>query len=175
MKNKILLIIILFTAGSIGLANRAEAGVNWAEVGINGLTCSLCSRTVEKSIERLPFVDSVVMSLETTNARIYFKNGGKIDYPAIAKAVTDSGFSLRVLQVEFSFNDVTVNADGTFTYQNKNYRWMDYKSGSARGKVVLKLVDGTYLPKKEAAEWKKKIELIDQPVKGGIIHVARIS
>ena len=175
MKNKNFLYVLLIATASLGLVNRVDAGINWAEVGINGLTCSLCSRTVEKSLERLPFIDSVVMSLETTNARIYFKNGGKIDYPAIAKAVSDSGFSIRLLQVEFSFNDITVNTDGTFNYQNKNYRWMDFKNGSARGKLVLKLVDGTYLPKKEAAEWKKKIEVIDQPVKGGIIHVARVS
>jgi copper chaperone CopZ len=133
------------------------AGIKWVDIGVNGLTCSACTRSVEMSVSKLYFVESVEMSLEKTEGRIYVKEGEPINLKAIAQAVVDAGFSVRFLKVEFNFNDVTVHDDGTFNYQGQPYVWLEYKNGLAKSDILLKLVDEDFLPRKEGSLWKKKI------------------
>lgn len=152
--------VLLILAFSLPLS--VLAGIKWVDIGVNGLTCSMCTRSVEMSVRRLSFVDSVVMSLEKTEGRVYVKQGDPINLKAIAKAVVDAGFSVRFLRVEFVFNDIEVNQDGSFLYQGQQYIWLDYKNGSAKGDVSLKLVDDYFLPHKESSVWKKRIGDLSQ-------------
>src|SRR5688500_13143650 len=82
------------------------AGLKWVDIGINGLTCSMCSRSVEMSLRRLDFVHNVLMSLETTEGRIFFKQNASINLDQIAKAVVDAGFSVRFVSLQMSFEDI---------------------------------------------------------------------
>jgi copper chaperone CopZ len=72
-----------------------------ARLGINGLTCSQCSRSVELSLRKLAFVSDVTMDLENTIATIRFGNESEPDFKYLAKAVTDAGFSVRFLDITF--------------------------------------------------------------------------
>jgi copper chaperone CopZ len=164
--NSLLLTVLL------SLPLYSLAGFKWIEIGIDGMTCSMCTRSVEMSVRQLDFVDSVVMSLEETKGRIYLKSGSPTDLKKIAKAVVDAGFSVRFVQIEFNFDDVAVSADGSFTYQGQPFVWMEYKSGSVKGEVALKIVDDGFLPRKESALWKKKIT----PSGGGqkVYHVIQV-
>src|SRR5579872_5107522 len=104
------------------------AGMKWIEIGVNGMTCSMCTRSVEMSVRTLNFVDSVAMSLESTEGKVYLKQGTPIDLKKIATAVTDAGFSVRFVRVAFAFDDIIVATDGSFTYQGQGYAWLDFKS-----------------------------------------------
>src|SRR5260221_11753478 len=115
MKTDRLTLLIFLAVGL--LSTQSFAGIKWVELGVNGLTCSLCTGSVERSIKRLDFVESVSMSLENTEGRVYFKKDAIIDLKKVAKAVKDAGFSVRFLRVEFNFDDVKVGADGVFMYQ----------------------------------------------------------
>src|SRR5688572_13483114 len=57
------------------------------EIGIDGLTCSMCSRATEMNIRKLPFVDSVAMDLTNTNGVVTFKKDTQVDLDRIAEAV----------------------------------------------------------------------------------------
>jgi len=156
------------------LSTKGFGGIKWVDIGVNGLTCSMCTRSVEMSVERLDFVDSVIMSLEKTEGRVYLKSSKLVDLKQIARAVSDAGFSVRFLRASFDFSDVAVGADGTFTYQGQPYIWMGFKEGLAKGDVALKLVDEDFLPRKEGAQWKKKIALLANGAdRQKIFHVVR--
>jgi cation transport ATPase len=144
--------VFLFLAASIS----SIAGVKWADIGVNGLTCSLCSRSVEMSIRRLDFVDSVVMSLETTQGRIYFKKNAPIDFKQLAKAVVNAGFSVRSLHIDFILDDINIDSKGTFTFQGQEFEWLNFVQKNVTHQVLLRIVDEGFLPKKESAQWKKK-------------------
>lgn len=68
MKKVLLSLTLLFITLS-----GAKAQFLWAEIGVDGLTCFACSRSVEISVRKLDFVDSVVMNLEYTDRKVYFK------------------------------------------------------------------------------------------------------
>ena len=48
----------------------ASAQFQTVYIGVNGLTCSQCSRTVEMSIRKLDFVGDVQMNLAHTESRM---------------------------------------------------------------------------------------------------------
>ena len=93
-------LIFAFIMSSLAISVDTFAGIKWIDVGVNGLTCSLCTRSVEMSIRRLDFVDTVMMSLETTEGRIYVKPDVPVNVEQIAKAVVNAGFSVRFIATQ---------------------------------------------------------------------------
>jgi copper chaperone CopZ len=164
----IVILVLLFC-----LPTKSLAGLIWVEVGVNGLTCSVCTQSVERSISRLEFVESVSMSLEKTEGRIYLKKGATVDLKKIAKAVVNAGFSVRFVRFAISFHDVAIEGDGSFVYQGQSYQWLQLQSSPAKGEIILKLVDEGFMPKKESALWKKKIESSTNLIDQKIFHVVQ--
>jgi copper chaperone CopZ len=119
------------------------------DFGVNGLTCSACTRSVEMSIRKLAFVEDVVMNLDNTNGKIQLKKGIPVSIDAIAKAVTDAGFSVRYLNATFQFNGITISDKGCFTFENSNYQFINYQPENPGGFVILKFIGKEFLPKKE--------------------------
>lgn len=136
--------------------NHSFGGLKWIDVGVNGLTCSVCTRSVDRSISRLEFVDSVTMSLENTEGRIYVKNIENINLKRITKAIVDAGFSVRFVRLQFDFSDIPIDKDGFFSFKEQHYQWIQFKSNSSLNNVALTLIDEGFLPKKESNQWKKK-------------------
>ena len=123
------------------------------------------------SMVRLEFVDSVVMNLEATEGRVYFKKGMTINLKKIAKAVVDAGFSVRFLRVVFNFEDMSVDQDGIFEYQCQSYQWLRYMDDLAKGDIALKLLDEGFMPRKESHQWKKKYGISNDSTHQKIFHV----
>lgn len=96
----------------LAMANCCQAQVLSAKVGINGLTCSQCSRSVEMQLRKLSFVKNVNMDLETTEGTLQFNEGSDVDFLKIAKAVKDAGFSVRFLDTEIDMRKVKVTEKG---------------------------------------------------------------
>ena len=163
---QVLIFSFLFSA-----TENATAGIKWIDVGVNGLTCSMCSRSVEMSIKRLDFVDSVVMSLEKTEGRVYLKENAIVNLKEIARAIVNAGFSVRFLRLEFNFNDVSLSNNGVFTFQGQTYQWLDFNDQLKNNNAILKLVDDDFLPKKESNQWKKKFGSSYGPGNEKIFHL----
>jgi hypothetical protein len=166
---KFRIIALLITLSSC--ATLSFGGIKWVDIGVNGLTCSMCTRSVEMSLRRLEFVDSIIMSLETTEGRIYFRENTPINLNDIAKAITNAGFSVRFVKLQMSFDDISVDKDGSFIFQGQTYKWLDFPN-KVDETVGLKLVDENFLPKKESAELKKKFAALKSDDKK-VFHVVQ--
>ena len=155
MKSKVFLLFILFSFISL---SSAIAQFSWAQLGVNGLTCSACSRSVEMSIRKLSFVDSVIMNLENTAGKIVFKKGAKVEIEKIAKAVTDAGFSVRSLYAGISVESISVTNDYCWNFENNTYHFIKItESKELKGTVSLKFIGDKYMPRNEYKEWKTYI------------------
>jgi len=167
---KILIKYVLATL-LLSLPWKASAGIEWVEIGVNGLTCSMCTRSVEMSIMRLDFVDSVVMDLETTEGKVYLKSEEPADLKRIARAIVNAGFTVRFVKLHFNFTDVAVNDDGIFEWNGQPFEWIDFKKGVANKEADLKLVDEEFLTRKENSQWKKKLEHTSKTDSQKTLHV----
>ena len=66
----------------------------------SGLTCSMCSKAIFKSLSKLEFVDQVKVDIEKSKYILSFKPTSKVDLAQIKKAVTDAGFGVQSLVYE---------------------------------------------------------------------------
>jgi copper chaperone CopZ len=144
----------LFIVGYLiwGIAAHATS-IKSISIGVNGLTCSMCTRSVEMSIRKLDFVDSVVMDLENTEGKVYLKKGGDIDLRKVAKAVTSAGFSVRFMRIQVDFEDSI--ASTCFSIGPDSFQFIHEPNVS--GYVELILIGDEFMPRKELADFKKKL------------------
>ena len=66
--------------------------LNTASLKVTGLTCSMCSFSVQKGLEKVQSIKSVEPNLEETTFEITFKDDIFIDFNLIENAVLDAGF-----------------------------------------------------------------------------------
>ena len=89
--------------------------LNSITLKVNGLTCSMCSLSVKKNIEKVYFVDNVDANIEEVTYNIQFKKNYYVDFYAIENAVLDAGFNV-------SKQSVIVDVKNTNEFwQNSNY------------------------------------------------------
>jgi copper chaperone CopZ len=153
------------------IAFNAKANYTWVQVGVNGLTCSQCSRSVEMSIRKLDFVQDVVMNLEHTEGKIIFKPNAKVDIKKIAKAVVDAGFSVRYLTAGFTFENIAVSNGFCYPFEGKQLQFVKVDSKNINGEVTLKFLGKNFLADKEYKMWKKDLEATCPKSQGEILYV----
>lgn len=151
---KKILLLVCFILSLEGFAQQFKT----AEVGVDGLTCSMCTRSTELSIRKLDFVDSVKMDLTNTNGIIYFKKGSEVKLEKIAKAVRDAGFSVRYLKAVFTFDSQNVNSGTCFSYGNAQYKFVGKENKTLSGEIKLTLVGKDFMPAKEYKKWSESVK-----------------
>lgn len=145
-------IIIVFCLLFIGLSAPASGQLTKIDLGINGLTCSQCSRSVEMQLRKLPFIESVTMDLERTKAELVVSKYKKTDWESIARAVKNGGFSVRYLTASFDLANLDLDAS-CFSFQgNAFYLVAPFKKQNKKN-VQLQLIGKDFLPKKEFSRY----------------------
>jgi len=125
------------------------------ELGVNGLTCSQCSRSVEMELRKIPFVRDVKMNLKHTNAQVYFKQGSTIDLKQLPRAVKDAGFSMRYLDVSFNFTNIRPTAN-CFQLQHTAFYFLTPLPKTHKEIMVFQVIGKGFLPRKEFLKYDTK-------------------
>lgn len=130
-----------------------HAQIKKVEIGVNGLTCSQCTRNVEMSIRKLPFVKDVVMSLEQTEGTVTFYANKKIEIEKIAQAVIKAGFSLRFLKADINIDELKISDENFFDMQNDRYQFIRTDKTMMNGTKTIQFLGSKYLSKPELKRW----------------------
>ena len=148
---RVLILAVILSGLLTTLPKAASAQFERAEIGVNGLTCSQCSRTVEMSLRKLDFVANIEMNLQHTEGKITFKKNSKPDMDKIAQAVIDAGFSVRYLKAELSNfgQDAEMVSKDCFDLDHNIYVFTE-TPGDYKGRIIaLKFIGKKFLPKNE--------------------------
>jgi copper chaperone CopZ len=116
---------------------------------VDGLTCSMCSRTVHKALSSLSFIDSITPDLATTSFKLHFKKNQKVLLEEIKNKVEGAGFSIGELKVVFNFDKINVNNPLMFKYEDYYYEFVDGSQSKLTGNSSFKIIDKGYISKKE--------------------------
>ncbi len=135
-------------------APHAYAQFETVYLGVNGLTCSQCSRTVEMSIRKLDFVADVKMNLEHTEGKILLKKNKKADMEKIAQAVVNAGFSVRYLQADLVVDNSIAASGACFSYNGDQYVFTETPKAPIKGTVKMTFIGKKFMPKNDY----KKVE-----------------
>ncbi len=142
MKNYIFSLLLLGTTA-------ATAQIKSVSLQASGLTCSMCSKAVFKSLSAISFVQSVDSDIKNSSYLIAFKPNAVVDYDVISKAVTDAGFSVASLKSTIEFNNVSIKNDAHVEIGGKTYHFLNVQPQSLSGEKEIKLIDKKYVPAKE--------------------------
>jgi copper chaperone CopZ len=135
----------------------ASAQFSKAEMQASGLTCSMCSNAINKSLGTLPFIESVNTDLNKNQFDVTFKNSEKVDFDQLRKKVEDAGFSVANLWVFTSFNNQKIGENEQLSIGGLNLRFVNVKDQTLNGEYKIKLVDKNFILKKEYRKYAGKI------------------
>jgi copper chaperone CopZ len=141
------------------LSLGCKAQFTMANIGINGLTCSACSRSVELSIRKLDFVDDVQMDLENTSGKVIFKKGAKVDIEKIATAVSNAGFSVSFLRAVFNLHDsLNISENFCLNYEASSYQFIKIPPTVIKDEVTLLFIGKEFLSSTDYKKWKDSLK-----------------
>lgn len=162
---------VLFVLYFVCPGRQAIAQFQTVYIGVNGLTCSQCTRTVELSIRKLGFVKDVQMNLEHTEGAIVLDQSKPVDIEQVAQAVFDAGFSVRYLHVDFLAKDEVALSGSCFNYLDDQYVFTILPKTPLKGTIKLKFIGKKFMPKSEYREMRKYMNVHCGNIAGKVYHV----
>jgi copper chaperone CopZ len=78
----------------VAVNHYAQSQIVAAQINVLGLTCSMCSYSVEKALLKNDFVDSVHMDLNQNRCQVFFNSNQNINIKELIQAVYNAGFSI---------------------------------------------------------------------------------
>lgn len=127
----------------------AMAQFNKGVLQATGLTCAMCSNAINKSLQTVPFVESVRSDIKNSSFNMVFKAGQEVDIDAIKKAVEDAGFSVGSLKLTGQFNNIKVEPDQHVQVGNASFHFLDVKQQTLNGEATIMVVDKDYVTDKQ--------------------------
>ena len=164
-------LIVIFIALSLLFSIEGFSQFTWATIGVDGLTCSQCSKSVELSLRKLDFVQNVEMDLEQTNGKITFKPAAKVNIEKIAQAVVNAGFSVRYLHAGFAFQNTAVTKGFCFSYEGNQFQFVKTDEKILKSETTLKFLGKEFLSSQEYKKWKADLVPVCDKQKGKILFV----
>jgi copper chaperone CopZ len=144
--------IFLLLTMTASLFSEGIAQISQIKVGVDGVTCSMCSKGTERSIKKLAFINNVVMDLNTTEAAITVKQGSQADFKAIAEAIKDAGFSVRYMKFTY-----TASAAGATTFSVGKVQYQVLGGTLKTGANDVALVGKDYMNEEEFKNWELRL------------------
>ena len=141
---KLFFLAVASLLGFSGMAQFKSAGLQAA-----GLTCAMCTKAINKSLEQVPFIKAVDVDIKSSTFLITFKEGSNVDFDELKKAVEDAGFSVAKLSVTGTFDHLKVENDAHVQIGGKNYHFLNIQPQTLEGEKTIVLADKDFLSSKE--------------------------
>lgn len=142
MKNFILTIALI----SFSIAGNAQ--IAKADLQASGLTCSMCSKSINTALKTLIFVESVETDINNNMFTIVFKQGVKPNFDLLKKKVADAGFSVANLWIYATFNQQQIKNDAHINLDGINIHFINVKDQVIAGEKKIQVIEKDFLTAK---------------------------
>src|SRR5436190_18793044 len=88
-----------------------EAQVKSVSLQASGLTCSMCSNSINKALRSLPFVKEVEADIKTYTFEISFNQNSSIDFDMIRKKVENAGFFVSAFIINIHVSEIEIKKE----------------------------------------------------------------
>lgn len=137
-----LFLVGLFTS-KVGVAQITKATLQ-----ASGLTCSMCSNAINKSLKSVDFVEKVEANIKNSTFDITFKPGSIVVIDQLKNKVEDAGFFVASLTAEVNLEKTALSNDSHIEIGGSTFHFLNIKDQVAEGKKVLKILDKGYVTPK---------------------------
>ncbi|HEY6978167.1 MAG TPA: heavy-metal-associated domain-containing protein [Chitinophagaceae bacterium] len=142
---KKLLIVIMM----VGTAASTHAQISKATLVASGLTCSMCSKAIYQSLQKVKMIEAIKANIKESSYDITFRKDAVIRFDEIRRAVEDAGFSVAKLQITINFENVEIKNDAHILINGLNLHFLHVQPQILNGEKDLTLVDKNFEPVKE--------------------------
>jgi copper chaperone CopZ len=125
------------------------AQVQSVSLQARGLTCSMCSRAIYKSLQKVPNVANVQEDIEHSSYHVQFNNPALISPEKLKKAVLDAGFSVAWMEININFHNTEVASDSSLKFNDLIFYFVGVNKQLLNGEKKLLIVDKDYLQEDE--------------------------
>ena len=127
----------------------ATAQVSKVSLQASGLTCSMCSNSINKSLKTLDFVEKVDANIKTSTFEITFKPNSSVDFDLLKKKVENAGFSVSRFVALVHFDDVKLSANRPVKIGDKTFEFVNAKEAALNGDKPVQIIDKGFVSAKE--------------------------
>lgn len=139
----------IILAALILISVNANAQIKKVTLQASGLTCSMCSNAINKSLQSLDFVSKVYANIKKSSFDIFFNPDAKIDFDNIKKKVEDAGFFVAGFSVEMNFNNLEIKNDQHVQYNGVVYHFLKTTDQTLNGDKTIRIIDKGFVSAKE--------------------------
>ena len=140
--------ILLFIALAFSMAINAQ--VTKVTLQASGLTCSMCSNSINKALKRLDFVDKVDADIKKYTFEISFKSNSNVDFDMIRRKVEGAGFTVSGFVATIYFENVQVTNGQPITLAGNTFYFINTGQQSLNGAKEVKVIDKGFVSPKES-------------------------
>ncbi|RAI99419.1 copper chaperone CopZ [Chitinophaga skermanii] len=137
----------------------ANAQYKKASLQASGLTCAMCSNATLKSLQTLPFVESIDTDLENTTFILNFKKDANVSIDEMRAKVEDAGFSVAKLVVTADFDNVKISNDAHINYNGNTLHFVSVKDQTLNGEKSFTVVDKDFIPAKSYKKYSEQTKM----------------
>jgi copper chaperone CopZ len=134
---------------AIAVSVATNAQVTKVSLQAGGLTCSMCSNSINKALKSLDFVDKIEADIKTYTFEITFKPNSDVDFDKIKMKVEKAGFTVNGFTATVHFNNVQLKNSEPVMVGNKILFFVNTKDQSLNGPTHVKVLDKGFVSSKE--------------------------
>ena len=139
----------IFLIISIAISMVSNAQVTKVSLQASGLTCSMCSNSINKALKTLDFVDKVDADIKTYTFEISFKPNSNVDFNMIKKKVEGAGFTVSGFIATILFNNVQIENGRPINIEDKTFYFVNTHDQPLNGAKEVKVLDKGFVSPKE--------------------------
>ncbi len=139
----------LLLALSCLISVSINAQVTKVSLQASGLTCSMCSNAINKSLKTLDFVENVKADVSSSTFEITIKPGTAANFDLLKKKVEDAGFFVAKMIVTLNVNQVEVSNDAHVDIDGKMFHFLNTDKKLINGETSFKILDKGFVSAKE--------------------------
>lgn len=138
----------IFIIAAILFSVSVQAQVTKVSLQASGLTCSMCSNSINKSLKSLDYVEKVMANIKSSTFDITFKPGATVNFDQLKKKVEDAGFFVANLTATVQFSNLVIEKDEHYNVAGMNIHFLNAKGQVLNGEQAIQVVDKGYVSAK---------------------------
>jgi hypothetical protein len=133
-----------------------HAQVTKVSLQASGLTCSMCSNSINKALKTLDFVEKVQADVSSSTFEITIKPSSTVNFDLLKKKVEDAGFFVASMVVTLNVNQIEVSNDAHVDISGTMFHFLSTEKKQLNGEANFKILDKGFV---SAKEFKKNSKL----------------
>lgn len=148
---KTIIFILLVT-----LANTSNAQISKIDIQASGLTCSMCNKSIFKSLSTIKNIEKIDSDLNTNTFSVYFKDNTIINIDELKNKVVTAGYKVANLWLYVQVTDVQIVKDAHIDINKTTFHFIDVKEQKLDGEHKVRIIDKGFVTSNEYKAFAKK-------------------